>query len=269
MLSRCMKLSDLSYSDIQQLYKEYSPLKSECSLLDILYKINKNAYYNLNNRSVRDFITSTLYSDYPNEASLKSAFINKKLARSSSSISIFEFPLGNSRVDLCKINRSSYAYEIKTDLDNFRRLDKQLYDYMQVFEYTSVICSNNKLQDTITAVPNGIGIIFYYHKSHNYCFHTYREPKISPIISPHAQLKTLSVYELRKIKQKYCLEEGADNEALASKLSSHQINMEFKKAIQKRYQRQWFFLKRFKNEISNIDYQFFFKTCMKPSDVYQ
>ncbi len=262
-------MSSLTITEIQQLSKEYSPLKSERSLLDILYNINSAAYYTLNKTSVRDFITTTLYRNYPNEASLKSAFIDKKLARLGTSISIFEFPIGNSRVDLCSINGSSHAYEIKTDLDNFKRLDKQLSDYMRVFEYTYVICSNNKLHETTQTISPDVGIIYYYHKNCNYFFHTYRKPQKSSSISPYVQLNALSTRELRNIKNNHHFDETADFEILVDRLGAQQINKEFKNAIKNRYQYQWFFLKKYKDEISNIDYQFFFKNCIEPSNVYQ
>lgn len=262
-------MSNLSFSEVKQLYKEYSPLKSECTLLDILYNINSDAYYSLNNTPVREYITRTIYKKYPNEASLKSAFINKKLARSTTAISVFELPIGNSRVDLCMINGSSHAYEIKTDFDNLKRLDKQLFDYKQVFEYIYVICSNNKLQETVDTVTSDIGIIYYSHKNCNYSFHTYRKPQISSSVSPYVQLNALSDHELNRIISKHSLNVNADIDELVNSLGAQQINKEFKDAIKKRYQYQWLFLKKYKDKISIIDYQFFFKNCIEPSNVYQ
>ena len=52
-----------------------------------------------------------------------------------SHVTIFELPVGSSRADLCKINGTSVAYEIKTDLDNFNRLEKQIEDLEDDISY--------------------------------------------------------------------------------------------------------------------------------------
>ncbi|MBE5839682.1 MAG: sce7726 family protein [Butyrivibrio sp.] len=263
-----MYMNSLSFSEIQQLSKSYSPLKSESDLLDLLYSINSNAYYDLNKSSARTFITSILFKYYPNEASVKSAFINKRLVKSSA-ISLFEFPVGNSRIDLCKINGTSHAYEIKTDLDNLNRLDKQLNDYKKVFEYIHIICSEKKLSEIIEKTDSTIGITYYSHKNGDYHFYNYRNPQKSVALSSKIQLQALSSAEMSQIKLDNNLSKDSSIDDVIEALSNSQINKEFKKALKTRYQDQWFFLNKYMNDIPNIDYQFFFKNCIAPCKVYQ
>lgn len=101
---------------------------------------------------------------YLNENAIKSSFINKVLLRGKSHVSIFELNVGSSRVYSCKINGTSIAYEIKTDLDNFNRLDKQLNDYLQAFEEVYVICSNNRVNKVKAIILEEVGIYAYINK---------------------------------------------------------------------------------------------------------
>lgn len=95
---------------------------------------------------------------YPNEATIKANFIDKVLfPLNPANISIFELPIGNSRVDMCKVNGHSAAYEIKTDLDTFDRLEGQLSDYFDVFETVYVVTSEKRWQELPSYVPMPAG----------------------------------------------------------------------------------------------------------------
>ena len=57
-----------------------------------------------------------------------------------------ELRVVKSKVDIVIFNGSSYAYEIKTEFDNFNKLIKQLNDYEKVFEYINVVTPETRLQ---------------------------------------------------------------------------------------------------------------------------
>ncbi len=116
--------------DIRKLFSEYSTIETDhklkknlCNTLNISY----NDFDKIEN--IRSLYNECLLKYYPNEASVKANFINKILLNGKTHVTIFELPVGRSRVDLCKINGTSVAYEIKTDYDTFYRLEKQIYDY--------------------------------------------------------------------------------------------------------------------------------------------
>jgi hypothetical protein len=53
----------------------------------------------------------------------------------------------------------SYAFEIKSDRDNFVRLSKQIQSYSSVFNYVSVVVSENSYKSVLPLIPKKIGII--------------------------------------------------------------------------------------------------------------
>lgn len=262
-------MTQLSFLDVKKLHKGYNPLKREEHLQDLLFQTNPIAYSNLASIDVRAYIAETLYKNYPNEASVKGAFINKWLLRESTAVSAFELPIGESRVDLCKINGDSYAYEIKTDLDSLVRLKKQIDDYKNVFDYTYVICSRDKMTEVASQVEEDVGIIYYIYKNGDYFFHNYRPSQKKRHKIPELQLKVLSQAEKSRIADFYDMPKKTEDEELIMKLGSEKINKAFKSMLRKRYEKQWMFLKDNAKDIYCIDYQFFFKTCVNPKDVYR
>ena len=95
---------------------------------------------------------------YQNEYYIKETFVNKYLKNNNV---VFEYPVGNSRADIVEIQNSIRCYEIKTKYDNLNRLLKQINDYSNVFEYVSVICSEEKYLKIKKIIPNFCGIIIY------------------------------------------------------------------------------------------------------------
>ena len=93
---------------------------------------------------------------YHNEAFIKAMFI--KELKKQKSVSFFELPIKDSRIDLCSINGHSVAYEIKTKYDTLKRLNKQVNDYLSAFEYVYVVCSSDKTGLVQSTVPNCVGI---------------------------------------------------------------------------------------------------------------
>lgn len=264
--------TDITFDDAQKLYSLYNPLLTNDDLDNriasiIGEKVNFRSY----KTSPRKICNDIILKYYPNETVIKSSFINKILLRRGSHVSIFEFSVGNSRVDLCKINGVSIAYEIKTDLDNLQRLSKQLTDYMQVFDKVYLICSEHKIDNANIQIPNNCGIYTYkQNKSGTYSFNLFREAKLSNVISPLKQLKILTKQELYK---NFHHEANISKDELilyiASEYSNDYINRLFKKILKNKYMKQWFFLKSHHDEIYDIDYQWFFKYTINPELIYK
>lgn len=110
----------------------------------------------LSNKVVNDLIFHFYYC----ERVIKYHFI-RHLKNRIDHIVAFEMAIGDSRVDICRINGSLYAYEIKTEYDTFDRLDTQMRDYLKTFEKVYVIVPQNRVEDVKLHIPESCGVISY------------------------------------------------------------------------------------------------------------
>lgn len=70
-----------------------------------------------------------------------------------------EFRVGNSIADVVMFNGESKAFEIKTEYDTPRRLDKQMEDYKRFFDKCYLVIPENKLDDYYGIAESATGII--------------------------------------------------------------------------------------------------------------
>ena len=106
-----------------------------------------------------------LKNDYRNEYYYKNTILNKLLLGVHSprtTTALTEIPIGNSKADLILINGKAVVYEIKTELDNFDRLNGQIEDYYKAFSRVVVVTSENNA-DVVTRrlnnSPTGIYLL--------------------------------------------------------------------------------------------------------------
>lgn len=261
----------LTIDQAQKLYSAYSTIKTNKALITDMNEIVKLDCRSLiDSYQIRDLFNHLILKYYPNEMSVKSNFINKVLARTKQHVLVYEYPVGNSRVDLCKINGTSYAYEIKTDLDNFERLEKQVNDYLEVFEMVYIVCSEKNLSKARNILPEECGIYTYNVSSRgNYTFKKFKKSIHSNRIN---STKQIGVLRKREILQHFsCSQSSSRLEIDSSVLKNHSskdINETFKLIIKNRYKIQWEFLAANKNNILEIDYQWFFKNTVSPELIY-
>lgn len=132
------------------------------------------------NLTLKDFfdnIYKQLVQNYRNEYVFKNAIAQKILIgrHSIKSSSLFtELRVESSKADVVIFNGTSHVYEIKTDLDNFERLEKQIEDYKKVFEYINVVSVESKIDEIKSLVDENIGIIVL---TDNYTLKTIRRAK--------------------------------------------------------------------------------------------
>jgi hypothetical protein len=223
-----------------------------------------------NDLTPREFINRFILNYYPNETSVKSTFINNVLFKASNHVSIFELNVGKSRLDLCKINGISTAYEIKTDLDTPTRLKQQMKDYFQVFEKVYLICSVYNHDSMLPYIPEECGIYTYnVTKTGRYIFKKKRSAVTSTRISPHAQLSVLTKKDLNTFFQCPNLEsKNSMIDVIASTKTNKEINKIFKSTLKTKFFDKWNFLVENSDDILEIDYQWFFKNLLSPEIVY-
>ena len=106
-----------------------------------------------------------LRNEYQNEYYYKNTLLNKILLGIHSprtTTALTELPIGKSKADLILINGVATVYEIRTELDNFDRLDNQIDDYYRAFSKIMVVTSEKKLdiiQRKLKDSPSGICLL--------------------------------------------------------------------------------------------------------------
>ncbi|MUV49292.1 sce7726 family protein [Haloarcula sp. CBA1122] len=147
-----------------------------------------------------------------------------------------EFPLGENRADVNYFNGNSFTYELKSPRDSFRRLEKQLDTYSDIFEFISVVLPYDFEIPEIATEETGI--IRYDYPEFDFNV----EQKPAKIDSPDArqQLQLLWIGELEDI---FYQDNEADRDMKKSELISNilntysrsEVNNIFKQKIKSRY----------------------------------
>ncbi|OLA77171.1 MAG: hypothetical protein BHW55_06425 [Candidatus Melainabacteria bacterium 35_41] len=114
------------------------------------------------NRQLISEIYQKLKTNYRNEYYYKNTLLNKLLFKKHSpykTTALTEIPVSKSKADFILINGKAVVYEIKTELDNFDRLDSQLENYYKAFDHVCIVTSEINLESLIKRIDNNnIGI---------------------------------------------------------------------------------------------------------------
>jgi hypothetical protein len=261
-----------TFKDAQQLYNQYSTIQSISVLYNNLIEtIDSTFLSTMANKNIHEIYNKIILNYYPNEICIKSSFIKQILMRGKKHVTIFELPVGSSRADLCKINGESIAYEIKTDLDNFSRLQKQINDYYKIFEKVFIICSENNVSNVMELIPQKCGVYSYkQNRLNNFKFQLVKDASKNNGPDP---LKQLNLLRKQEFNSYFVIDKSLQKRTeiinyIINNYSSDDINEIFKLAIKHRFEKQWTFLKQNHNDIFEIDYQWFYKNQVEPSRVY-
>lgn len=132
---------------------------------------------------VKDFY-DTLFKElvtlYRHEYIFKNALAEKLLIGKHSlntAYMITEFRTGNCKADAVILNGTSHAYEIKSILDGYKRLDQQLAAYTKVFDCISVVTDEEQFSQVESRIPPQVGIMALASKGYRFRKRShYREP---------------------------------------------------------------------------------------------
>lgn len=219
-----------------------------------------------------EFVNAYMYKYYANESIIKSVFSRKHLNRDDE-ITFFEMNVGKSRLDLARINGHSSAYEIKTEFDSLKKLEKQVNDYFQVFEYVYIIVNRKHTDRAIEMIPVECGVIEYKNNDGRIIFNYKRKSQKNNKINSLFQLEVLNKVELKYLaKQGRVNPKGNSKIELISELNTGlnemQINKYFKEILKKKYQSKWQNIRKHSLEINDVDTQLFFKNELEPNIFY-
>jgi len=262
----------------KSLHDNYQPFLLDCQVWDLIEKVVPREIYNDYLKQLRKnivghkIINDLVMNTYFGERKVKYHLSLRHLGREDE-VSVFEFNVGSSRLDYARINGSSYAYEIKTELDSLEKLEKQIYDYSKAFEYIHVVCHPTHYLKVLEKVPSYCGIITYTSDKEGLPFSFKRKRTLNLEIDSKYQLSSLTIKELEKILKLEGLntlltDREEREELLLLKLTSKKINHHFKETVKRRFRKKWQFIVDNADKIQPIDYQSFFKSSADPHWVY-
>lgn len=157
-----------------------------------------------NNGEIISEIYKVMADDYRNEYFYKNTLLNKLLLEKhnpENTTALTEIPINNSKADFVLINGKGIVYEIKTDLDNFERLDAQISDYYQAFSHVCVVISPKSIEKTCRLIAETTGILVL---NKDTSIDTIREPlETTDKIDPYVMFKVLHKREFENIIKQY------------------------------------------------------------------
>lgn len=151
------------------------------------------------------YIFRYLTCNYRNEYIVKNALLNKiiKDYGTSHTIALNEFSVGNSIADVVLFNGNSRAYEIKTEYDSAKRLNTQLTDYTEIFQFCYLVVHEKHYEKYRKEINSNVGIVAYSLNKGRICFEE-KKPAIENIhINPHLLIRCLRTEEYKKIVKSY------------------------------------------------------------------
>lgn len=237
-----------------------------------LYKTTESEISQLRKAALsNEIVNELLMRYYICERVVKYHFI-RTLKSSPDDIVAFEMSIGDSRIDICRINGGSYAYEIKTEYDNFDRLDSQMKDYFNAFEKVYVIVPINHVDSIKKHIPEKCGIIAYRLDENFNLVFSYKRAASENKCNIDFCLSNLSssdMIKLLKLLNGTISSTKQDNfESLKEISSRKNIWPSYRQFLRDKYKTQWLFLKEHFDDILPIDVQNFFSAQVNPSILY-
>jgi hypothetical protein len=110
-----------------------------------------------------------------------------------------EFRVGECKADLVILNGTATVYEVKSERDSLKRLERQVREYAKVFGRIYVIAGENHVAQIINSVPREVGVLRLNSRHH---ISTVQEAMDRPErTSPAAIFDSIRTIEARKILQ--------------------------------------------------------------------
>ncbi|MBV1758089.1 MAG: sce7726 family protein [Dethiosulfatibacter sp.] len=128
--------------------RQWIGLKAENTYVSVVKRYTEDPEKKKNAELISE-IYSELKKNYRNEYFYKNTLLNKLLLGVHSvntTTALTEIPVAKSKADFVLINGKAVVYEIKTELDNFERLESQLNDYYKSFNYVAVVTYKENLK---------------------------------------------------------------------------------------------------------------------------
>jgi hypothetical protein len=255
----------------KKLFSSYSTLRTNEELYSSFLKLTGIKVDNIN--EIRSEYNKVICKNFLNESVIKSAFIRKFSIKKSpkNTVTIFELNVGNSRADICMVNGKSMVFEIKTEYDSFNRLENQLNDYIDAFQYVNVVVPSRNADLIQQHIPDFVGIITYTQNLNgSISFKVFRDPIENLQMNSYIQLQSLTK---KQITSNFEFLDLSDKEVIIENIianySKKDITDVFNNCIKLKYLNKWKYLQSVYKDIYPLDYQWFFKNNINPNVVYK
>lgn len=219
-----------------------------------------------------EFINRLILKYYACERVIKYHFI-KHLKDALHDIVAFEMSIGDSRIDICRINGKLCAYEIKTEYDNYDRLETQMKDYFSAFERVYIIVPIQNADAVQEHIPLQCGIITYRFDENDNMIFAYKRSAQDNKCDISFCLNSLSGSDLARIikllKMKPCKTKNENLDLLLTVSREKNIWSLYKHFLKDKYKEQWTYLRNNFDKILPIDCQSFFASKMNPDLLYE
>lgn len=252
----------------------YNPFMSDQEIWELLHALfPKKLCSKLKEKLEGHLVVNEILMKYYTGEKVIKYFLAKERLNISDEITIFEFPINSSRLDVGRINGQSYVYEIKTEYDSLNKLSKQIEDYSKAFEYVYTIVHPKHIDKTLETVPQYCGIQTYTIEDGEFEFKKIRQATYSPCLDSYEQLKTLSSKDLETILKEEEVRNipATKNERykmLIDVVSDEKVNEHFKWVIKNKFSQRWEYLCENFRKIHPIDIQAFYQTAADPYWIY-
>lgn len=126
-----------------------------------------------------DAIFKILIREYRHEYIYKNAIAEKILLGKHSLKTAFmltEFRVDDCKADVVVLNGTSHVYEIKSEMDSFERLQRQIAAYSKTFDFITVITTERLYNSVKNRVPPEIGIMVLADGGYQFRKKPFREP---------------------------------------------------------------------------------------------
>lgn len=191
--------------------RDLSSVFSRSAFVDVL---NYNDYSHFNwLASKYDIVRCVTYFDmlkkvysliskyYRCEYVYKNELIKLLLKKYGTKNSVFfsEFRVGNAIADMVMFNGESKAFEIKTEYDTPRRLDKQMEVYKSFFDKCYIVVPENKLDEYSGIVESTMGIIIMSQDNGRIILEEVRSACQNKYFDPKVLMSCLRIGEYKNI----------------------------------------------------------------------
>lgn len=125
-----------------------------------------------------DTIFKQLTREYRHEYIYKNAIAEKILLGKhnlNTAFMLTEFRVDDCKADAVVLNGTSHVYEIKSEMDSFERLDRQLAAYHKMFDFITVITSERLYNSVKDRVPQEVGIMVLADRGYQFRKKPFRE----------------------------------------------------------------------------------------------
>ena len=238
-----------------------------------LFRTGENEIAAIRNDILSNQFISDLFLKYYICERVVKYFLIQNLLEMDDDIVAFEMAVGESRIDVCRINGGSFAYEIKTQYDSYERLSSQMNDYMKAFEKVYVVVPRSRVKDVQPLIPTGCGIISYRQVSNNELVFSYFKRSEKNQCNISFCLSSLSSSDLSILLKLAGLKNtGSKDEKLKALIDyseKHSIYHYYRKLLKEKYRPNWQFLRDHFDDIIPIDIQNFFSNKINPSLLYE